>query len=157
MKKVNEKAKPKAAPKKIGRPSVYTKEKGDAVIALLEQGVWITEACRQMNVALSSWIRWVHDDVDDLSERSARAREQCYDVMAMDTLRIADELPLIQPISGALDGASVQHKRLQIDTRFRLLSKLCPDRYSDRTKIEHSGKIGLEDLITGASDEPASN
>lgn len=143
--------------KPTGRPSKYTPELAEKVLSLLEQGVWITKACKEAGVNLSTWILWVNNDIDGLSERSARAREQCYDVIAEDTLRIADDLPLTNPMTGALDGASVQHKRLQIDTRFRLLGKVCPAKYGDSLKLEHGGKVGIETLIAGAGSESSAS
>jgi len=61
-------------------------------------------------------------------------------------------LPVTHPVTGALDAASVQHNRLKIDTRFRLLSKVCPERYGDKVAVEHSGNIGLESIIAGAGE-----
>jgi len=67
------KAVKKVAPKPKGKPTAYTKERADAVIELLERGVWVTEACRQVGIPIGTWCGWVEADRDGLSDRSARA------------------------------------------------------------------------------------
>lgn len=147
------KRKPEAEKKKIGRPSTYTKERADKVIELMHQGVWITEACRQSGVPIATFLDWCDADRDGLSDRSARAREVCYEVMGHKTIEMAQEMPLTNPVTGALDSAAVQWKRLQVDTMFRLLGKLAPKRWGDKIDVNHSGKVGLESLIAGAGED----
>lgn len=139
---------------KIGAPSKYNKEKCDHIIELMHTGVWITEACRQAGVPISSFLGYCDADHDGLLERSMRAREVCYEVMGHKTIEMAQEMPLTNPVTGALDSAAVQWKRLQIDTMFRLLGKLAPKRWGDKVALEHSGKVGLEALVAG-EDEPS--
>lgn len=141
------------AAKKTGRPSTYTKEKADAVIDLMHRGVWVTEACRQVGVPIVTFLNWCTADKDSLSERSMRAREVCYEVMGHKTIEMAQEMPLTNPMTGAIDSAAVQWKRLQVDTMFRLLGKLAPNRWGEKLDVNHSGKIGIEKLIAEAGAE----
>lgn len=151
------KRKPEAEKKPTGRPSTYSKEKCDTIIELMCQGVWVTEACRQAGVPIASFLRYCDEDRDGLLERSMRAREVCYEVMGHKTIEMAQEMPLTNPVTGALDSAAVQWKRLQVDTMFRLLGKLAPKRWGDKIDVNHSGKVGLESLIAGAGDVSAGN
>jgi len=60
----------------------------------------------------------------DDAERYARARETRNDRMAEDTLRVADDL-----------GIPPEHKRIMVEARKWLLSKLAPKKYGERTVI----------------------
>jgi hypothetical protein len=57
------------------------------------------------------------------------------DAMVDETMRLADEPPSTNPITGAIDSASVAKQRLQVDTRKWLLSKLAPKKYGDRLEV----------------------
>lgn len=58
------------------------------------------------------------------AERYARARETRNDRMAEDTLRVSDDLTIPH-----------EHKRIMVDARKWLLSKLAPKKYGERTVI----------------------
>lgn len=60
----------------------------------------------------------------DDAERYARARETRNDRMAEDTLRVADDLAIPH-----------EHKRIMVEARKWLLSKLAPKKYGERTVI----------------------
>jgi len=46
----------------------------------------------------------------------------------------------------------IEHRKLRIDTRLKLLAKWNPKKYGDKQAIEHSGEInvGLADRISAA-------
>jgi hypothetical protein len=85
------------------------------------------------------------------ADRIAHAREVGYDAIAESTMDIADEdMPTLP--SGGRDGAAVQHAKLRIETRLKLLAKWSPKKYGERTHLEHSGKVGLESLVADDSE-----
>lgn len=65
-------------------------------------------------------------------EKYARAKLDGMERMADDALEIADD-PELEP----------NDKRVRIDTRKWLLSKLAPKKYGDALALEHSGNVGL--------------
>jgi len=145
--------KPVAA-KKAGRPSTYTREKSDYICRELAKGRSLASICTDVGMPQADTFRaWVIDDIDGISSRSARAYEIGHDAIADECVMIADEVPPMNPITGAYDSGAVQHKRLRIDTRMRLLGKWAPKKYGDKIDVEHSGKIGIETLITEAGAE----
>lgn len=73
------------------------------------------------------------DQDENAAERYARARAAGLDRMADDTLRIADD-PELEP----------NDKRIRVDTRKWLLSKLAPKKYGEKLDLEHSGSVGLK-------------
>lgn len=141
---------------KTGRPSKYSREVADQILELIRQGQSLASICKPDNMPAASTFRlWVADDVDDLSARSARAYSIGYDAIADQCVEIADQAPDIHPITGAKDSASVQDKRLRIDTRLRLLGKWAPKKYGDKIDLNHSGNVGIESIIAGAGDSNA--
>jgi hypothetical protein len=84
----------------------------------------------------------------DLATAIAHARDVGYDAMAEDCLTIADTPMLGEEISESEDEDGVKritikkvdmlgHRKLQIETRLKLLAKFNPKRYGD--KITHAG------------------
>lgn len=137
-----------------GRPLSYSKAIADSICEQIARGMSLASICKQAGMPPASTFRtWVIDDVDGLSARSARAYELGHDAIADDCLRIADEMPTMNPVTGAYDNGAVQHKRLMIDTRMRLLGKWSPKKYGDKIDLNHTGKVGIESLIAGAGSE----
>lgn len=100
------------------------------------------------------------DKEPEFSGAIARAREIGYDAIAEETLQIADDATndYMERNGGedapgyVLNGEHVQRSKLRIETRLKLLAKWSPKKYGDRVNLEHSGKVGLEALITGDHD-----
>jgi len=137
-----------------GKPSIYSREVVDYICEQIALGKSLASICNEPDMpSAPTFRRWVIDDVDGLSARSARAYELGHDAIADDCLRISDEMPTMNPVTGAYDTGAVQHKRLMIDTRLRLLGKWAPKKYGDKIALDHTGKVGIEALIAGAGSE----
>jgi hypothetical protein len=137
-------------PKKTGRPSKYTPEIAQQMCELLSEGVPLREICRKNG--FPEW-RTVYDWMyrDDqavasgggvgLSAAIARAREAGYDAMAEECLIIADTPKFGQKQVMTEDGTATTledmlgHRKLQIETRLKLLAKWNPKKYGDRTTL----------------------
>lgn len=91
------------------------------------------ELCREKGVGKSAVYEWIADD-EELSGRIARARDVGYDELAEQTLEIADEKPK--------DAVEVQHAKLRIETRLKLLAKWDPRRYGDKMETTLQGPNG---------------
>lgn len=89
---------------------------------------------------------WLDKD-ESLRVRFARAREIGADAIAMEALEIADTPIMGRRREWGPDGTKeiedemLGHRKLQIDTRLKLLSKWFPQKYGDKQQIEHSGGI----------------
>lgn len=102
---------------------------------------------------------WMDKD-DDFSAAIARAREVGHDAIAEEALNIADT-----PIEGirtkvGKDGTEVTtedmlgHRKLQIETRLKLLAKWNPKKYGDKLEVKTDGKfIPLGELAAKAAAE----
>lgn len=130
----------------MGRATVYDwPTVFDEVCDWLASGRTVRDYCRQdgkpSDVAI--YQRVAADPA--LGSRIAHARAQGADRIAEEALAIADTPQIGTTVTEDEDGRKVVHedmlghRKLQVDTRLRLLSKWNSGRYGD--KLEHSGEI----------------
>lgn len=150
------KAKPAAAKRPRGRPTVRTSKIDEAVLAWVADGQTLRSFCRLPGMPSRPTIdRWRAED-PVFASRFARAREAGADVIAEEALAIADTPQSGKIITTDKDGKKtvtedmLGHRRLQVETRIKLLAKWFPQRYGDRVEVEHSGKIELAEAMRKA-------
>jgi hypothetical protein len=131
-------AKQQKTPKKIGRPSKYTPELAAEICERLSDGEPLRQICRDDHMpAWTAIYAWAAQD-KNLSERIAQAREQGYDAIAEDLLAIADTPLMGETETSSANGLTITrqdmlgHRKLQIETRLKLLAKWNPKKYGDR-------------------------
>jgi hypothetical protein len=144
------------APKKIGRPSKYTPELVAEICQRISTGEPLRQICRDEH--MPHWTQvyeWLSRD-DSLSLRVARAREAGYDAMAEEALEIADTPRLGAKkvfSSGAEDGEDsmtvteedmLGHRKLQIETRLKLLACWNPAKYGNKVALGGDPKNPLK-------------
>lgn len=146
---------PEPAKKKTGRPSKYTPEIATEICKRLSEGEPLRQICRDDHMpAWQTVYDWMYRD-DALGERGvglsvaiAHARDLGYDAMAEECLIIADspKLGQIQVMDDKGSKVTIEdmlgHRKLQIETRLKLLAKFNPKKYGDRVQL------------TGSKDEP---
>lgn len=140
---------PAPAKKKTGRPSKYDPEIARIICEQLSEGIPLRQICRE-NDGFPAW-RTVYDWMgrdEALSASIARARDIGYDALAEECLQIADNFHMgTRKVfnSGAEEGKDsmtvteedmLGHRKLQIETRLKLLAKFHPTKYGDRVAIE---------------------
>ena len=125
-------------PKKMGRPSKYTPELAAEICERLSDGEPLRQICRDNHMpAWTAIYAWAAID-KQLSERIAQAREQGYDAIAEDLLAIADTPLMGETETSSANGLTITrqdmlgHRKLQIETRLKLLAKWNPKKYGDR-------------------------
>jgi hypothetical protein len=132
----------------MGAHSTYTAQVADAIIEWIADGKPLREFCRQENSpSWSTVYNWL-DASEEFAARFARAREIGADAIAQEALDIANT-----PVEGVTreidkDGAEkakyedmLGHRRLQVDTRLKLLAKWFPQKYGEKT--EHTLRGGV--------------
>jgi hypothetical protein len=139
--------------------------------------------CRDEGMPAYRTVKDWMDSRPEVSAVIARAREEGFDTIAADCLRIADtpmpgkverrellgvlkrkdeageEQALVLPdaelvVTEERTEDMLGHRKLQIETRLKLLAKWDPKRYGDRQTIEHQGRVSLESLVAGEEPEP---
>ena len=136
--------KPAKSPKKTGRPSNYDPDTAHQICELLSEGTPLRVICRMEGMpAWRTVYSWMTRDAD-LSAHIARAREVGYDNIAEECLHIADTPEWGEEVTETVDdkGKTVVskrrvdllgHRKLQVETRLKLLAKWRPDKYGDKT------------------------
>jgi hypothetical protein len=97
----------------------------------------------------------VRDTVEDainarFAPQYARAKDDRAHKLAEEIITLADA-PIREDADGRLDSAEVNQRRLQVDARKWIASKMLPKTYGDRTHTEHSGTLTLADLLSAPS------
>ena len=141
------------APKKTGRPSTYTPEIAQEIVERLSNAEPLRQICRDGHMpAWQTIYDWMYRDDAlgakgvGLSKAIARAREIGYDKMAEECLELADTPALFEKVVETVDPTGKTHvavtrsddvnaRRLQVETRLKLLSKWNPKRYGDRVTM----------------------
>jgi len=134
---------------KTGRPSKYNAEIARVICEQLSEGVPLRQICRD-NEGFPAWrtvYDWMWRDAD-LSTAIARARDIGYDALAEECLYIADNMHIGTKkvyTSGAKEGEDsmtvteedmLGHRKLQIETRLKLLAKFNPKKYGEYKAAE---------------------
>lgn len=141
---------------KTGRPkgsgSRYTVALGEAICGELAGGKPLRQICREQGVHWTTIYDW-KDAHPDFSLRFARAREQGEDAIAAECLEIADT-----PIEGVevtvkangdteeRRGDMLGHRKLQIETRMKLLAKWNPAKWGERLQQDINVKRATLDM-----------
>jgi hypothetical protein len=159
-------AAPVKPPVKTGRPSKYDPEIARIICEQLSEGVPLRQICRE-NDGFPAW-RTVYDWMarDDalgsagvgLSASIARARDIGYDAIAEECLLIADTPQIGRKQVVSEDGLvtttedMLGHRKLQIETRLKLLAKFHPTKYGDKLGlhgVEGAAAIKTEETSSG--------
>jgi hypothetical protein len=139
-----------------GRPSTYTQEAADEICERLSKGEPLAQICRDEHMpAVRTVSKW-KEAHPEFGADFARARDEGFDAIAADCLEIANT-PVegeetITKDDGRVEvkrGDMLGHRKLQIETRLKLLAKWDPRRYGERVHQHHSGAISLESLVAG--------
>lgn len=124
----------------MGRPSKYTQAIADEICERLAQGESLRAICRDEHMPPEVTVRrWVVQDVNGIAAQYTRARDMGLDTTAEECREIADE-----------GSGDVARDRLRFDERRWYLSKLAPKRYGDKQQVEHSGSVGITQLLDAA-------
>lgn len=126
--------------KVMGRPTKRTPEIIEAILSGLSKGTPLTVTCRNYGISDKIVRNWMKED-EELSSDISRARELGFDAIAAEALAIADTPIIGEEITESEDGFQIKksdmlgHRKLQVETRLKLLAKWDPKRYGDKPEI----------------------
>lgn len=141
---------------KRGRPSKYTPELAAEICARLSKGEPLTRICDDDGMPHENSVRnWMDADAA-FSVAIARAREDGFDRIAAECLEIANTP--VEGVEVTTKGESVEekrgdmlgHRKLQIETRLKLLAKWDPKRYGERLAVDANVNMSLSDHLSMA-------
>lgn len=152
--------------------STYNRKKAMAILARLENepSLGLREILRQAGVAKSTFHDW-RSAHPELEKAYQEAKSAGYDNLAVEALRIADT-----PCEGQIEkwervavaegenGAArtemqlverrredmLGHRKLQVETRLKLLAKWYPERYGERVAVDHGVQPNLAERLKEA-------
>jgi hypothetical protein len=121
---------------KPGRPTVYSDDMASGILSRLAAGEPLRAICREEGMPDESTVRgWATDENHPFSVRYSRARDVGLLSMADQILEIADD---------AVSDEAIAQAKVRIQARQWTLAKAMPHRFGER--LEHAGKVGIEDL-----------
>lgn len=131
----------------MGGATNYDRDKALAICERLieEPHLGLRQILRDAGIAEATFRGWrkAHPDLD---EAYKEAKEQGFDALAQQALSIADT-PVLGEIVRESDkeGRTVTqedmlgHRKLQVETRLKLLAKWYPKKYGDKLDLNHGG------------------
>ena len=113
----------------MARPTKYTEKLEQRMLEEIASGRSVISLCREEKWTpnADTWYRWMYK-IDGLSDRYTRAKSISSEFHADQILAIADEA----------DNQTFQVARLQIDARKWVASKLVPNKYGEKSQIDHT-------------------
>ena len=143
-----------------GRPNTFSEEIAQEIIERLSDGEPLRAICR--SEGMPNWrtvYLWMSKDAK-FNAHIAQAREIGFDAIAEEALLIADTpcyLDVTETIEGDDDkptrikvvrSDAFNHRRLQVDTRLKLLAKWCPKKYGDQIAGAEAMQITVNNVPT---------
>ena len=138
-------------PKSAGRPSSFTQEIADAMLARLSVGESLRSICEEDGFPSKvTVLHWLSANIEFRTQYS-HAKELAAEAIAEELFEISDDgrndwmqrlafkgaLPSWEPC-----GEHINRSRLRVDTRKWYLSKIMPKKYGDKVQQEVSGPDG---------------
>jgi len=128
----------------------------ERICALIAEGYTLRQIAREIGgeshgSAITAWAR----DDEAFATQYARAMDLRADRMADELLEISDDgtNDWVERQIGdgevvtVADHEHIQRSKLRVDTRKWLMSKMMPKKYGDRTSMDISGNLTLEQLV----------
>jgi len=126
-----------------GRPTDYTDDKANAILAMMVEGMSLRKICAPDDMPdMSTVYRWMSRN-PEFRNNYARAQQDRTTVFAEELLEIADQYDKSEE---AATPDLVQRARLRIDTRKWLMSKMDPKRFGDKVETVLSGSVEVQQV-----------
>lgn len=105
----------------------------DNICEIIIDGKSLRKALKEVGLPAKTFFVWLRED-EQKGKQYARATIERAELMFEDMFEIADEEPerMETKVGSCIDSASIQNKRVRIDTRKWALSKMNPKKYSDK-------------------------
>ena len=117
----------------MARPSIYSEKLVEKMLEEIASGRSVIGLCREEDWTpnAETWYRWLYTK-EGLSNRYAHAK----------SVQSEREADIILDIADNATNQDYQVARLRVDARKWVASKLLPNKYGDKTQIDHSSTDG---------------
>jgi hypothetical protein len=105
------------------------------VLQCLEQGMALRQACKEADIPEPSRVLDIVRSDATFAAQYTRAREIGYTLLGDDLQQVSDDTSI-----------PADHRRIMVDTRKWMLSKMLPKIYGDRLDLNHSGSVSTQNL-----------
>lgn len=119
---------------KMGRPTVFTPDTKDLILEYIEAGMSNHEACRMVGTQPTNFYLTLSRDPD------FRQRYETAKSAAVDALVDEGERATAQALT-AETGAQVAGIKVFADYKFRMASRLAPQRWGEKSNVHVTGSI----------------
>ena len=140
----------------MARPSKRSPQVEDEICRRISEGETLLAICRDEGMPPPrSVYDWIAQD-KAFAARFARAREVGADAIAEQALAIADTPEIGEEVEESESGMKVRrsdmlgHRKLQVETRLKLLAKWFPKKYGDRQEIDLNVNSALAERLARA-------
>lgn len=128
-------------PNPVGRPTSYTKEKGDEICSLVAEGMSLKSICLRDGMPdKSTFFRWLREygELRDNYNTSIDQRTEAQHEMLLD---MGDEaLNDIQTVDFKASNAVVSAYKLKSDNFKWVMARMKPKKYGDKLDVMSDGK-----------------
>jgi hypothetical protein len=136
---------------KLYNPAKFLPE----IHAWIESGKTLRAYCRQDGKpSYGTVYDWLEVDAAQ-SSRFAHARNIGEDQIAQECLEIADTTQIGEIVTQKPDGSveiktidMIEHRKLRIETRLKLLAKWNPKKWGDKLQTELSGEVSVKRVVS---------
>ena len=117
----------------MARPSIYSEKLVKKILDEIASGKSVISICRDEDWSpnADTWYRWLYNK-EGLSDRYARAK----------SIQSEREADIILDIADNATNQDYQVARLRVDARKWVASKLLPNKYGDKSQIDHTTTDG---------------
>ena len=136
----------------MGRVTTFTEKIAEQICNRISEGEPLRQICREKGMpAWRTVYHWIKDN-KDFAAHIACAREIGFDAIAEEALEIANTPLEGQRVETSKEGKKVVredmlgHRKLQIETRLKLLAKWSPSKYGERQAIDLNGNLAIHDM-----------
>ena len=117
----------------MARPSIYSEKLVKKILDEIASGKSVISICRDEDWSpnADTWYRWLYNK-EGLSDRYAHAK----------SVQSEREADIILDIADNATNQDYQVARLRVDARKWVASKLLPNKYGDKSQIDHTTSDG---------------
>lgn len=135
-----------------GRPvEQIPQDVADEIVEWISEGKTLREFCRQPGKPHYSTVYYWEKKDEEFFQRIAHARDIGEQVIHQECLQIADNTEIGSIVTEKADGTTetkmadmIEHRKLRIDTRLKLLAKWNPRKYGEKIQQEVTGNVGVQ-------------